>query len=165
MSREVVAYIGIGSNIDGPTERVRRAAEALERLPRTRGTALSPLYLNPPMGPAEQPHYVNAVAAVRTELEPCRLLDLLHGIEAAHGRVRQRHWGPRTLDLDLLVYGDEVSDDPELTLPHPGLGERAFVLVPLADIAPDLEVEGLGPVSALLSGVPVADVESLLKIE
>lgn len=165
MSREVVAYIGIGSNIDGPTERVRRAAEALERLPRTRVTALSPLYLNPPMGPAEQPHYVNAVAAVSTELEPRRLLDLLHGIEAAHGRVRQRHWGPRTLDLDLLVYGDEVSDDPELTLPHPGLGERAFVLVPLADIAPDLEVEGLGPVSALLSGVPVADVESLLKIE
>ena len=164
MSGAVVAYVGIGSNVDGPEERVKRAAAVLDRLPKTRLSKLSPLYLNPPMGPAEQPHYVNAVAALRTELEPRALLDLLHEIEAANGRIRQQHWGPRTLDLDLLLHGDVVSDDPDLILPHPGLADRAFVLVPLADIAPDLQVVGLGTVSELKSALPADAVESLLII-
>lgn len=160
----VEAYIGIGSNIDGPGERARRAAEALDGLPQTRLSALSPFYLNPPMGPAEQPHYVNAVAHVTTGLEARRLLDLLLEIEAAHGRVRQQHWGPRTLDLDLLVYGESVSDDPELRLPHPGIAERAFVLVPLADIAPGLMVPGLGRVADLKAMLPESAVGALMKM-
>lgn len=161
---QVEAYIGIGSNIDGPAERVRRAADALGRLPQTQLKALSAFYLNPPMGPAEQPHYVNAAARVSTGLEARHLLDLLHEIEAAHGRLRQQHWGPRTLDLDLLVHGDTLSDDPELMLPHPGIAERAFVLIPLRDIAPDLRIPGLGRVVDLAAMLPEAAVGGLMEL-
>lgn len=157
------AYIGIGSNLQDPVSQVRRAAEALGRLPQTRLSALSPLYRNPAVGPGEQPDYVNAVAVVETTLEPHALLDALQSIEIAQGRERgPMRWQARTIDLDVLLYGDRVIDDAHLTVPHPRMGERAFVLKPLHDVAPRLDVPGRGPIDRLLARVSQ---ESLERIE
>ena len=148
-------YIGIGSNLGEPVEQIRRARDALAELPKTRLVGISPLYRNPALGPGEQPDYVNAVAAIETRLAPHALLDALQAIEANQGRTRGAiRWQPRTVDLDLLVYGDRAIRDRRLTVPHPHIHQRAFVLKPLLDLAPDLDVPGLGPVAALLSGVP-----------
>ncbi|HEB95851.1 MAG TPA: 2-amino-4-hydroxy-6-hydroxymethyldihydropteridine diphosphokinase [Sedimenticola thiotaurini] len=145
----VSAWVGLGSNLDRPRQQLERAFVGLARLPGTRLVARSPLYHSPPMGPPDQPDYVNAVAMLETGLDPHRLLAALQEIETAHGRRRERRWGPRTLDLDLLLYGDRVIRTPELTVPHPGLTRRAFVLYPLRDLAPDLMVPGAGPVRGL----------------
>jgi 2-amino-4-hydroxy-6-hydroxymethyldihydropteridine diphosphokinase len=152
----VAAYVGIGSNLGDPPARVRAALDALGALPRTRLVAASPLYANPPFGPVPQPEFVNAVAALDTALGAIDLLHHLRAIEQAHGRVRDgTRWGPRSLDLDLLLYGDAVIAIDGLTVPHPGLPERNFVLYPLADVAPGgLEVPGLGPLAALLAACP-----------
>jgi len=148
-------YIGIGSNLDGPQEQVRRARDALAELPNTRVVGISPLYRNPAVGPGDQPDYVNAVAVIQTLLEPHVLFDALQAIEANQGRRRGAlRWQARTLDLDLLVYGDRTIHDQHLTVPHPNMQERAFVLKPLLDLAPDLDVPGLGPVAGLLSAAP-----------
>ena len=156
----VLAYIGIGSNLDRPVEQVRRAGEALASLPESRLLRISPLYRNPALGPGSQPDYVNAVAAVETRLEPHALLDALQVIEAEQGRRRGAvRWQPRTLDLDLLVYGDRTIGDDRLTVPHPRMHERAFVLKPLRDIAPRLEVPGLGDVGCLLARVSDASLQ------
>ena len=149
MSRPVIAFVGIGSNLDGPERRVRLAVRALSDLPDTGLVALSSWYRNPPMGPADQPHYLNGVAALETTLPVRDLFGRMQAIESEHGRRRDRRWGARTLDLDLLAYGDLRLDDPDLVLPHPGLAERAFVLVPLAEIAPDAVIPGLGLVQPL----------------
>jgi len=143
------AFIGIGANLADPVAQVTRAIDELAMLPDTRLVDASPLYRTPPMGPPGQPDYVNAVAALDTVLPPHRLLDELQRIEQAHARVRGERWGPRTLDLDLLLYGDEMIADERLTVPHPGVATRAFVLLPLADLAPDLVVPGLGRVRVL----------------
>ena len=154
------AYIGVGSNLACPVEQVRDARKALNELPKTRLLAFSPLYRNPALGPGEQPDYVNAVAAIETELTPHELLDALQIIEANQGRLRRCfRWEPRTLDLDVLVYGDRAIHDRRLTVPHPHMGERAFVLKPLLDVDPDLDVPGLGPVAALLSAVSQASLQ------
>ena len=154
------AYIGVGSNLACPAEQVRDARKALNELPKTRLLAFSPLYRNPALGPGEQPDYVNAVAAIETELTPHELLDALQIIEANQGRLRRSfRWEPRTLDLDVLVYGDRAIHDRRLTVPHPHMGERAFVLKPLLDVDPDLDVPGLGPVAALLSAVSQASLQ------
>jgi len=151
------AYIGMGSNLEGPVAQVRRAADALANLPGSQRIALSPLYRNPAVGPGEQPDYVNAVAVVETTLEPHALLDALQSIENAQGRARgPTRWQPRTIDLDLLLYGDRVIEDGRLTVPHPRIGERAFVLRPLYDVDQTLEVPGLGPVGLLLERVSQA---------
>ena len=114
------------------------------------------------MGPQDQPDFVNAVAALETGLAPQVLLQMLLAIEVRHGRRRDgSHWGPRSLDLDILLYGDLLLDTPALKLPHPGLHERAFVLYPLADIAPELSVPGLGPVHALLAACVDARIRRL----
>jgi 2-amino-4-hydroxy-6-hydroxymethyldihydropteridine diphosphokinase len=150
-------YIGLGSNLEEPAKQVRRALEALGRLPQTRLLGVSRLYRNPAIGPGEQPDYVNAVAAIETSLEPHALLDALLAIEAEQGRVRTTvRWQSRTLDLDVLLYGRRVIDDDRLTVPHQHLHERAFVLKPLLEIAPDLHIPGLGDVKTLLAGVPDA---------
>ncbi len=155
MSEPVVqrAYVGVGSNLGCPVTQVSTALRELAGLPGTRLVAVSRLYGNPPMGPQSQPDYVNAAAALDTTMTPHALLGALHGIERAHGRVRGgERWGPRTLDLDLLMYGEKCLDEPTLRLPHPGIAERAFVLVPLADVAPaDLEVPGHGALATLLA--------------
>jgi 2-amino-4-hydroxy-6-hydroxymethyldihydropteridine diphosphokinase len=145
------AWIGLGSNVGGPAERVRDAMEALDRIPGTRFLARSSLYGSAPMGPRDQPPFVNAVAGVETRLLPRVLLAELQAIERDAGRERSsgQRWGPRRLDLDLLVYGMQRSDDPALTLPHPGAATRAFVLVPWAEVAPDTRIPGAGRVGAL----------------
>ena len=155
-------YIGIGSNLERPVRRVLQARDALAALADTRLLGFSPLYRNPAVGPGEQPDYVNAVAAVETRLAPHALLDALQAIEADLGRVRGTvRWGPRTLDLDLLLYGDCAINDERLTVPHPRLQQRAFVLKPLRDIAPDLDIPGLGSVTTLLSAVSEASLQRI----
>lgn len=139
----VPAYVGLGSNLDDPARQVRGALEALAGLPRTRLVARSALYRNPPMGPAEQPDFVNAVAGLLTSLPAAELLRALQAIEDAHGRRRDGpRWGPRTLDLDLLIYGSLQVASESLTLPHPGLAQRPFVLRPLLELAPGLRLPG-----------------------
>jgi len=139
------AYVGLGSNLDDPLQQVRRAAEGLKQLPETRLQCLSPWYRNPPMGPQDQPDYVNGVAGLLTRLAPAALLAALQSLETELGRQPYRErWGPRRIDLDLLLHGQAVIEQPGLTLPHPGIARRPFVIKPLLDIAPDITVPGLG---------------------
>ena len=154
MDRWQPAYIGVGSNLEDPRAQVLAATTRLGKLPRTRLVLASRLYRSRPFGPVMQPDFVNAVAAVLTQLEPPALLKALHGIESAMGRPeRHERWGPRIIDLDLLALGSERRTEPELTLPHPGIVERNFVLYPLAEFAPDLELPGLGRVADLAAAV------------
>jgi 2-amino-4-hydroxy-6-hydroxymethyldihydropteridine diphosphokinase len=156
------AYIGVGSNLHDPRSQVLRAFSKLAELPSTRVMLTSPLYISRPFGPIAQPEFVNAVVGVLTQLESLALLAQLGGLEATLGRPEQRQrWGPRVIDLDLLSYARERRTGAELTLPHPGIVERNFVLYPLADIAPDLDVPGLGPVTEL-KGRVTSDGLSLL---
>jgi 2-amino-4-hydroxy-6-hydroxymethyldihydropteridine diphosphokinase len=144
------AYIGLGSNLEDPGAQVLRACAALDRLPATRLVTRSPLYGSKPFGPVAQPDFVNAVAGVLTQLDSHTLLGELLALERSLGRPTERErWGPRIIDLDLLIYGRERREEPNLTLPHPGIVERNFVLYPLCDLAPDLEVPGLGRVAEL----------------
>ncbi len=160
------AYIGIGSNLERPVHQVLEARNALARLPNTRLLALSPLYRNPALGPGQQPDYVNAVAAIETRLAAHALLDALQAVEAKRGRVRGSvQWAPRILDLDLLVYGDSEIGDERLTVPHPRLAQRAFVLKPLMDIAANLDIPGLGPVTMLLSNLSQASLQRVGETE
>ncbi len=149
------AWIGLGSNLEAPRRQLERAFEALSALPRSRLVARSSLYASPPLGPADQPDYLNAVAGLETELAPLELLDALQAVEAAQGRVRGRRWGPRTLDLDLLLYDETRMKTSRLVLPHPGIAGRDFVLLPLLEAAGDLEVPGRGRLSALLARCPL----------
>lgn len=135
---EVIAYVGLGSNLADPIWQVQKALERLALLPATSLMAQSSLYLTPPMGPQNQPDYINAVVSLRTLLSAEALLEALRGIEALHDRQRQLHWGPRTLDLDLLLYGQAVICTERLQVPHPGLCQRIFVVQPLLEIAPQL---------------------------
>jgi 2-amino-4-hydroxy-6-hydroxymethyldihydropteridine diphosphokinase len=149
----VIAYIGVGSNLDNPVGQVRTAMTELGSISRTCVLQQSSLYRSPALlsaeNPQPQPDYINAVAAVETELGARALLDQLLLIEQNHGRHRGLRWAARTLDLDLLVYGNARLDEPGLTVPHPGLPKRAFVLYPLHEIAPGLEVPGHGVVAML----------------
>jgi len=159
----VRSFIGLGSNLDRPAHQVRTALTALEGLPGCRLLRQSRLYRTPPLGPPGQSDYVNAVALLETWLAPLELLDRLQEIEWRQGRIRNGgHWGPRTLDLDLLLYGEQRLADPRLCLPHPQLRYRAFVLVPLADIAEgDLPIPGAGRLDELLRGCDPAGIEAL----
>ncbi|MBF7053460.1 2-amino-4-hydroxy-6-hydroxymethyldihydropteridine diphosphokinase [Halomonas sp. KAO] len=125
------AWVGLGSNLESPRRQIESAIEALDRLPLTRHVAASPLYASRPVGPQDQPDFINAVACLETRLSPLALLDQLQALEQRHRRVRARRWGPRTLDLDLLLFGDSTLCLPRLTVPHPEMTRRAFVLVPL----------------------------------
>ncbi|HEY6456003.1 MAG TPA: 2-amino-4-hydroxy-6-hydroxymethyldihydropteridine diphosphokinase [Steroidobacteraceae bacterium] len=148
------AYIGLGSNLSDPTQQVRQALQGLGSLPQTLCVAVSRLYGSRPMGPVTQADFVNAVAGVVTQLPALELLRQLRKLEGQAGRPAvHEHWGPRVIDLDLLVFGREQCASAELVLPHPGVVGRNFVLYPLADIAPDLEVPGFGPVRELLPRV------------
>jgi 2-amino-4-hydroxy-6-hydroxymethyldihydropteridine diphosphokinase len=133
----VRAAVALGSNIDDPEGHVTRAFDEIANLPQTRLLARSKLYRTKPVGYLEQPDFVNAMALVETTLAPRALLDGLLEIERVHGRKRERPNGPRTLDLDIVLYGDRVIDEPGLTVPHPRAREREFVLQPLRDVWPD----------------------------
>jgi 2-amino-4-hydroxy-6-hydroxymethyldihydropteridine diphosphokinase len=155
MSMPVRAAIGLGGNLGDAAATLREAFQALDQLPGTRVLRASPLYRTPAWGNTDQPDFVNAAAVVETTLPARVLLDALLELERRFGRRREAgaQWGPRTLDLDVLLYGDAVLDEPGLRVPHPRLHERAFALLPLALIAPDMEVPGRGRVAALLAGV------------
>jgi len=148
----VVAYVGVGANLDDPRAQVERGIDALAALPETRLSARSGLYGSAPVD-APGPDYVNAVVELRTTLGAGALLEELHRIEVRFGRRRSTRNAPRVLDLDLLLYDALRSEAPSLRLPHPRLHQRAFVLRPLLEIAPHLEVDGLGPLSACLEQV------------
>ena len=156
-----LAYIGVGSNLNDPVRQVRAAIVGLRELPHTRVTEASSLYRTAPVGAADQPDFVNAVVTLDTGLTPHSLLEALLVIEARHGRLRGERNAARTLDLDLLLYADEVIAAPGLTLPHPRMHERAFVLLPLAEVAPQVAIPGHGPVAALLNGLAGQRVEKL----
>lgn len=141
------AFIGLGSNLDGPASQLDRAIASIGRLPESVVVAVSSYYRSAPLGPVEQPDFVNAAIQLDTALTATELLRRLHGIERDQGRTRGERWGPRIIDLDLLVHGDTVSRSGPLLLPHPGIAERNFVLLPLCEIAPDLEIPGIGRVS------------------
>jgi 2-amino-4-hydroxy-6-hydroxymethyldihydropteridine diphosphokinase len=162
MAETVTACVALGSNLDDPCLQVERGFAALAALPRTRLLTRSRLYRTPPWGMLEQPDFINAAARLETSLSPRSLLDALLAIEAGAGRVRGVRNGPRILDLDLLLYGNRVIDEPGFTVPHPRLHERAFVLLPLADIAPDAEMPGQGRVRDLAAQV---DATGCLPIE
>ncbi|MCE9685774.1 2-amino-4-hydroxy-6-hydroxymethyldihydropteridine diphosphokinase [Shewanella sp. AS16] len=134
----VKVYIALGANLQQPVAQLDSAVQALAGLALPGSLRVSPYYASRPMGDVVQPDYVNAVASLDTELAPLALLDALQAIENHQGRLRQERWGPRTLDLDLLLYGDEVLSLPRLTVPHYGMRERSFVLIPLWDLAPEL---------------------------
>jgi 2-amino-4-hydroxy-6-hydroxymethyldihydropteridine diphosphokinase len=158
----VTAYIGLGSNLDTPVAQIKSARSAISALDNVKELAFSSLYASLPMGPQDQPDYVNAVMAVATVLPPVDLLHVLQSIELEHGRVRGvQRWGARTLDLDLLLYGDRQIDTAELTVPHKGIAGRAFVLYPLFECAPDLLIPGHGELSVILGRCPLAGLRRL----
>jgi len=157
----VTAFVALGSNLDDPVAQIRSGLAALAALPQTRLARTSSFYRNPPAGFLEQPDFVNAAAMIETGLGPGELLDALLAIERAHGRQRLRANGPRTLDLDLALFGDRVIREPRLTVPHPRLAERAFVLVPILEIAPDALVPGLGRVADLARSVDASGMERI----
>ena len=141
MKRWIPAFVALGSNLGDPVRQVRTAMDALAGMDGSRLIARSPLFRSAPMGPKDQPFYVNAVAGLLTRRDPHQLLDDLQGLERRSGRSRDgERWGPRILDLDLLLFGQEIIRDPRLVSPHPGLTERNFVVYPLAHIAPDLSL-------------------------
>ena len=158
-----LAAIGLGANLGDAAATLREAIAELARLPQTGLLRASRLYRTPAWGVTEQPDFINAVAAVETALSPRDLLDALLAIERSFGRTRLggERWGPRTLDLDLLLYGDAVIDEPGLRVPHPHLHERAFALLPLAEIAPEATIPGIGNVAEIAAGMAADGIEAL----
>lgn len=140
------AYIGLGSNLDDPYSHIAHATYELNELPYSSLHTVSSIYKSKPMGPPDQPPYANAVARIKTRLPALDLLHMLQALENSHGRVRKQHWGPRTLDLDVLVYGNIQTTSKELTIPHPGIKYREFVIYPLHEINKNLMIPGLGAV-------------------
>ncbi len=160
-----VVFVGLGSNLGDSAAILQDAFVALGMLPLTRLLASSRLYRTPAWGVTTQPDFLNAVAMLRTELAPQPLLAALLAIERDAGRVRltdgSDRWGPRTLDLDLLLYGEQCVDEPGLRVPHPHLHERAFALLPLLEIAPDTSIPGIGPARDALARLASDDIEAL----
>ena len=164
MTCGVIAYIALGANLNDPVQQIRRGIAMLAELPDSRLLAASSLYRTAPVGAgtAGHPDYINAVAKIETTLASGVLLKKLQVVEAQQGRAREADLVlPRTLDLDLLLFGDQQINTAELDVPHPRMAERAFVLVPLAEIAPALVIPGHGPLAALLPGVAGQSIERL----
>lgn len=158
VTNSVRAYVGLGSNLDNPVAQIKTALAALDRIPETRCVQHSALYRSMPLGELTQPDYVNAVAALDTRLAPLQLLAELQALEQRQGRIRGvEQWGPRTLDLDLLLYADQQLANEILTVPHPRLHERSFVLYPLCEIAQDVVVPGYGSVHELAAQCRIRD--------
>lgn len=158
----VVAFVGLGSNLGEPVLQIDLARRAINNLEHVDELGFSSLYRSPPMGPQDQPDYINAVMKVVTQLPALVLLRALQNIENSQERVRTgERWVARTLDLDLLLFGDQCIQDPDLVVPHPGIAKRAFVLYPLAEIDKNIQVPGLGPITSLVLNCPLS---GLIKI-
>lgn len=155
-------YLGLGANLNAPRKQIHAAVAALKALNDVEFVCVSHDYASKPMGPQDQPDYVNAVACVKTALKPEQLLDLTQAIELEHGRVRkEERWGPRTLDIDILLFGNDVIDTPRLTVPHYGLTEREFVVYPLLEIAPTLVLPNNQSLADITKTLPLNDLQQL----
>lgn len=161
MPDAIQVFIGIGSNLGNPRQQVADATKALAQITQTRVVAFSPWYESDPVGPAGQPNYINGAAWLETTLDAHTLLDSLQAIENAHQRVREVRWGPRTLDLDILLYGNAQIDTDRLHVPHPYLTERSFVIQPLADLKPDIVLPGGMTLTALLRNTDTSSLRRL----
>lgn len=161
--KPVLCYIGLGSNLGDPAANLRSALAQLSVADGVKLCGVSRFYASKPMGPQDQPDYVNAVACLQTSLDAHALLQALFVVERAHGRVRDAglRWGPRTLDLDLLLYGDDIIRTPDLQVPHPGICERSFVVLPLADLAPHLVLPDGRKLQDCLATLPCDDLQPL----
>lgn len=157
----ITVYIGLGSNLANPISQVFTAYRAMGDIIRTATVRLSPLYSSKAVGPPGQPDYINAAAELRTTLTPIELLDALQGIETQQQRVRSERWGPRTIDLDILLYDDKAVHTPRLTIPHPYLQQRNFVLVPLLDLARELRLPDGAAIASLLDNSGMVDIVPL----
>jgi len=157
----MLAYIGLGSNLDNPRAHVEQAFTELGEIPNTQLVKRSKIYCSHAVGPGDQPDYINAAALLNTELAPLELLDALQAIEHSHKRVRIEHWGPRTLDLDILLLDDQIIASERLTVPHPYLAQRSFVLYPLADLAPELTLPDGKHLQELIAQCPRDGLEEL----
>ncbi|WP_300416638.1 2-amino-4-hydroxy-6-hydroxymethyldihydropteridine diphosphokinase [uncultured Pseudoalteromonas sp.] len=155
-------YLGLGANLNAPRKQIHAAVAALKALEDVEFVCVSHDYASKPMGPQDQPDYVNAVACVKTALKPEQLLDITQAIELEHGRVRkEQRWGPRTLDIDILLFGNDVIDTPRLTVPHYGLTEREFVVYPLLEIAPTLVLPNNQSLADITKTLPLNDLQQL----
>lgn len=155
-------YLGLGANLNTPKKQLDNAIIALKSLPNSEFLACSHYYASKPMGPQDQPDYINAVACINTLLEPEQLLDLTQAIELKHGRVRKaERWGARTLDIDILLFGEQVLDTERLTVPHYGLTQREFVVYPLQEIAPELILPSGTPIKQIATNLPLNDLQQL----
>ncbi|NKB35894.1 MAG: 2-amino-4-hydroxy-6-hydroxymethyldihydropteridine diphosphokinase [Gammaproteobacteria bacterium] len=155
------SYIGLGSNLAQPVEQINQAINELAGLSHCRLQVASSLYVSRPMGPQDQDDFVNAVVQLSTALSAHDLLDQLQNLEKRHHRVRERHWGPRTLDLDILLYGDQIIQDERLCVPHTEMAKRSFVLYPLYEIAPELTIPGMGKLKELKENMDGGDLKKL----
>lgn len=159
-----LCYIGLGANLNEPLQQLQHAVAALQQLPASRLLQVSSFYGSKPMGPADQPDYVNAVAEITTGLQPELLLQQLQAIEQQQGRMRKaERWGPRTLDLDILLFGNQIIQTADLTIPHYGMKQREFVLYPLAEIAPDLILPCGTVLKTLLHIIPLNGLQKISK--
>ncbi|MBF6058719.1 MULTISPECIES: 2-amino-4-hydroxy-6-hydroxymethyldihydropteridine diphosphokinase [Thiomicrorhabdus] len=156
-------FIGLGSNLDNPLEQLRIALESLNALPDTRVEKVSSFYGSTPLGPEDQPDYVNAVAELCTTLQPSVLLDALQSIESTQGRVKKRHWGERLIDLDILLYDDLQMQSERLQIPHSQMAFRDFVLVPLHELDAGLSIPGVGSIQGLIDGLKTSYLKPLVK--
>lgn len=151
-----IVYVALGANLGDPLQQAENAIASIEQIPQTSVIKISPFYRSKPLGPQDQPDYLNAVIKIITELSPLALLKALQTIELNLGRVRKANrWGPRTLDLDILLYDNQVIQSEELTIPHYDMYNREFVLYPLFDIAPDLILPNQVPLKILINKVPI----------
>ena len=148
---KTTAYLGLGSNLSNPVEQLKTALNAISELPQTQLIKSSSFYGSKPLGPQDQPDFVNAVCKIQTELSPLVLLKAVQKIEQEQGRVKKRHWGERLIDIDILLYGEQCIEEENLSIPHLQMSVRDFVLVPLAEISPGLVIPNKGEVNTLLS--------------
>jgi 2-amino-4-hydroxy-6-hydroxymethyldihydropteridine diphosphokinase len=157
----LLAYIGLGSNLNDPKQQIKSAVIALNKSNNIKVTGLSSLYQSKPMDGSQQPDYINAVCRVETHLTALELLYVCQDIELQQHRVREKKWGARTIDLDIIIYGAQVIASKKLIVPHPGIIDRAFVLIPLHEIEPDLKVPVLGSLNELIDKI---DTSELMKL-
>lgn len=163
-TKQKSVYIGLGSNIDQPCLQIKKAIAALNNLPDTKVITDSGYYKSRPMGPEDQPDYMNAVVELETALDARQLLKQCQQIEQQQGRIKKRHWGERTIDLDILLYADMQLSTDELTLPHPGICERDFVYIPLLKLKPEVVIPGKGMLKALVESSVKSDVNSAAEV-